>query len=220
MTYRIRTKSGDIVGLRPLVRPCGTRPAIRCGWLAPCVMSPSAARWMSAGESEARHRLITEKVTDILWTARLPDELAAQQSPATVAPSGEQVRDWRFTYVSPAVERLLHFKPEEVIQRRLSDMLTPESLQQAERVLREELEIDRTDRDPWRHRATELAHITKEGNAVWCEVTSSFLRNDKGDPIGVIGVSRDITERKRAEDCASRIGRKVAPAGRKARPTS
>jgi PAS domain S-box-containing protein len=35
---------------------------------------------------------------------------------------------------------------------------------------------------------------------VWTEVKASFLRNDGNNPIGVMGIIRDITERKQAEN--------------------
>ena len=42
--------------------------------------------------------------------------------------------------------------------------------------------------------------VTKEGSHIPYEFTGTLLRNHEGDPIGVCGTGRDITERKRAED--------------------
>ena len=40
----------------------------------------------------------------------------------------------------------------------------------------------------------------KDGSTVWTEVKASFIRDKNNQPVGIIGVSRDITERKRAEE--------------------
>jgi two-component system cell cycle sensor histidine kinase/response regulator CckA len=42
--------------------------------------------------------------------------------------------------------------------------------------------------------------LCKDGSTVWTEVKASFLRNDGNNPIGVMGIIRDITERKQTEN--------------------
>ncbi len=39
----------------------------------------------------------------------------------------------------------------------------------------------------------------KDGTPVWTEVKVSLLRDERNQPVGILGVTRDITERKRAE---------------------
>jgi signal transduction histidine kinase len=45
----------------------------------------------------------------------------------------------------------------------------------------------------------ELEFIRKDGTRFWTEISRAFLRDDKDKPIGVIGIARDITERKKTE---------------------
>jgi signal transduction histidine kinase len=45
----------------------------------------------------------------------------------------------------------------------------------------------------------EVQHYCKDGSVDWAEVTTSFIRNETGSPVGLLGVTRDISERKRAE---------------------
>ena len=40
----------------------------------------------------------------------------------------------------------------------------------------------------------------KDGSIVWIEVKVSFIRDENRRPIGIIGVTRDITERKKADE--------------------
>ena len=44
----------------------------------------------------------------------------------------------------------------------------------------------------------ELEEYCKDGSTIWIEVTASFLRDMNGGVLGILGVSRDISERKRA----------------------
>ena len=41
--------------------------------------------------------------------------------------------------------------------------------------------------------------VRKDGGTVWAEVRASFLRDAEGRPVRILGISRDITDRKQAE---------------------
>ena len=49
------------------------------------------------------------------------------------------------------------------------------------------------------HATLELELLRRSDSSVWSEVTASFLLGEDGNPIGVLGVTRDITERRKAE---------------------
>jgi PAS domain S-box-containing protein len=131
-------------------------------------------------ESEDRYRIIAENAADVIW-----------------------IMDMEFnrTYTSPSVERLRGFTPEEVGNMTFDKFITPDSLQQAMEMFAEEMEIEmRGDSDPERSRTFEVEQLRKDGTTVWTEVTARFLRDDDGNPVGVLGVGRDINDRKRAEE--------------------
>lgn len=46
----------------------------------------------------------------------------------------------------------------------------------------------------------EVEYIHKDGSTVWMENVISGIRDEHGTLIGLHGVSRDITDRKRAEE--------------------
>jgi len=131
-------------------------------------------------ESERRYRLLAEKVTDVIWTMDM---------------------DLRITYISPSVTRLAGFSVEEAVGLTVEEFLTPASLEMVMKTFKEESPIRRIEQeDPFRSRTLELEVIRKDGSTVWTENTMSFLRDPDGRPIGVVGVTRDITQREKAEE--------------------
>jgi len=131
-------------------------------------------------ESERRYRLLAENVSDVIWTMD---------------------RDLRYTYISPSMVRLRGFTPEETMTQSLEDVLTPESLKAIRKALEEEAELERSgDADPHRSRTLELELKCKDGSTVWTEIRMTAIRDESGRPVEFLGVTRDITERKRTEE--------------------
>ncbi|RPI60652.1 MAG: PAS domain S-box protein, partial [Ignavibacteriales bacterium] len=69
-----------------------------------------------------------------------------------------------------------------------------------QRILLEELENEiNRNADPHRSRIIETEQLRKDGSKIWVEGTVSFLRDDNGNPIGILAVSRDVSSRKLVE---------------------
>ncbi len=131
-------------------------------------------------ESEERYRLLAENVSDVIWTMDM---------------------NLRFTYVSPSVSRVTGYQVEEALPLGLEDFLTPGSVDVVRRTFAEELAIERSEgKDLSRSRQLELEGFSKDGSRLWAEVKMTFLRDEHGSPVGILGVTRDITQRKRAEE--------------------
>jgi PAS domain S-box-containing protein len=129
-------------------------------------------------QSEQKYRLLAESISDVIWTMDL---------------------DLNFTYVSPAVFEQQGWTPEEYRAHRLEDVLTPESIQ---KVIEEFQRRSAGSSDPHSLAAPstlELEIKRKDGTTLWAEITASFLLGPDSTPIGVLGVTRDITERRRAQ---------------------
>jgi PAS domain S-box-containing protein len=131
-------------------------------------------------KSEERYRLLAENVTDVIWVM---DE------------------NLKFTYISPSVQRLSGFTPEESMEQGSSMQLTPESLEYANKVFEEHFKafLGSPDMEP-EPLKVELEDIRKDGSTGWSEVNTTLLRSPEGKFAGLVGVSRDITKRKRAEE--------------------
>jgi PAS domain S-box-containing protein len=131
-------------------------------------------------ESENKYRQLAENVTDVIWTMGM---------------------DLKFTYISPSNAHMTGFSNEEAMALTLKDILTPSSLEMSIQVLAEELKIEKMpQKDLSRSRTFEAEEICKDGHTIWVEITTAFLRNHEGQPIGIQGISRDISERKRMEE--------------------
>ena len=102
------------------------------------------------------------------------------------------------TYISPSVYRSRGYRQREAISSRLWDHLAPTSIAVATRVLAEELAIEaREEKDLKRSRRINLEFIRKDGSTCWNEANLTFMRDTEGKAVGILGVSRDISDRKR-----------------------
>jgi PAS domain S-box-containing protein len=83
----------------------------------------------------------------------------------------------------------------------LEQMMTPKSLQIVVKALEEEMALEASGTaDPGRSRILELEEYRKDGSIIWSEDHLSFMRDEVQKPVGIITLTRDITERKQAED--------------------
>jgi len=128
-------------------------------------------------DDEAKFRLLTENMNDILWTADL---------------------GMNITYLSPSIEKVLGFTVEERLKQSLQEQMPPETLQLTAERLAEELEFDGI-RNPKRFSCLEIDYYHKDGSLRCLETSLTFIRNEHGKPVGIHGISRDITDRKQAE---------------------
>jgi diguanylate cyclase (GGDEF)-like protein/PAS domain S-box-containing protein len=93
--------------------------------------------------------------------------------------------------ISPSVQNLLGYAPEELVGRRLADVYADPKERQD---FLERLAASGGTLSGYESR---LRH--KEGHEVWVETNSQYLFNQEGSFIGVEGISRDNTERRRNE---------------------
>ena len=130
-------------------------------------------------QAEEKYRFLAENMADIVWT--LDKKLHA-------------------TYLSPSIEKVLGFTAEQIMQRSLPEMITPESWQKvlelSDREFKRETEPDS---DPDRSVSLEVEYYKKDGTTVWMEDTVKAIRNTAGAIVGFYGVSHDIAARREAE---------------------
>jgi PAS domain S-box-containing protein len=105
-----------------------------------------------------------------------------------------------YTYVSPSVKILRGYEPEEVLKQAPFDAITPSSLDLAMRTLSEVMELEKIEHKEDISRTLQLEIRRKDGTTVWTETTVSFIRDKNQRPLHILGVMRDITERKQAEE--------------------
>ncbi len=121
--------------------------------------------------SEQRHRLLADHAVDVIWTLDLQSR--------------------RMTYVSPSVQTLTGFSPEECRQMALEDLLAEESLPLVQEAL-DELGAGH----PVEFKSQEVLQRRRDGSNIWTEVTATSLNDAEGRFLGILGISRDISRRK------------------------
>lgn len=130
-------------------------------------------------ESEEKFRFLAENTNDVIWVMD---------------------KNGRFRYISPAVEKLRGYTPEEVIQQKPEEMLTPDSLKKVEKAMAEVFAyIDMGQRQ--REAVTlDLQQPCKDGNVIWTEAVITLIFDDNGQFVFFLGASRDISKRRQVEE--------------------
>jgi len=126
--------------------------------------------------SEEQYRLLAENIQDVIWVM--------------------DIRSNRFVYVSPSVTRMRGFSPEEVLAQPVSESLTPHSAQEVAAWLGQ---FFQPDYDPNPLRTFLVEQPCKDGSNIWTEVSINLIRDEKGEPYQILGVSRDISERRKSD---------------------
>ena len=129
-------------------------------------------------ESEGRYRRLAENAPDIIYRISLVPEL-------------------RFEYVSPVVQDIVGYTPEDhyndpALGLKLihpDDQLMLNSLIQG---------------NPKSEEPIELRWLSKEGRTVWVEQRNILIRDQDGRIVAIEGIARDVTKRKKTEDALKR----------------
>jgi len=128
--------------------------------------------------SEEKYRLLTEFTSDVIWILDLKQR--------------------NFSYISPSIYYLTGYTPEEAILLGIEASFTAESVM----IIREAIERDLREfllkPDDQKSYRLEIRQKCKNGDVIWVEVSSKYRFNDAGE-IEIVGVSRNIEERKKAE---------------------
>jgi len=130
-------------------------------------------------QSETKYRLLADNIHDVIFAFDM---------------------NLNYTYISPSVKILRGYEPEEVLKLSLVDTLTPSSMDLAVKTLFDVMEMEKIKpAEITEFRTIPLEMRRKDGTTVWTEVKLSFIRDKDQQPVGILGVTRDITERKWAE---------------------
>ncbi len=130
--------------------------------------------------SEKMYRMLAENVKDVIWRLDL--------------------KTMKLIYITPSVEEMMGYTPREAEGFIFKEMLPRNAGKNAWKAIREGMQKSASLDDETRHAFTiELECYNKARQIFWTETTTTFVRDKQGNPIEMIGVSRDITERKKAE---------------------
>jgi PAS domain S-box-containing protein len=131
-------------------------------------------------ESEEKYRLIADNTADNIWIFDM---------------------DFQLKYVSPSVKNMKGFSVDEIMEMPLDQQMTPESLATVVKRFNEEMELEATGTaDPYRKVLFETEEYCKDGSTILVENSVTLLRDASGNPYGILGISRDISDRRKVEN--------------------
>jgi PAS domain S-box-containing protein len=144
--------------------------------------------------SETRYRLLAENMRDVVWTADL---------------------NLHRTYVSSSITQLTGHTVEEALQLTFDEVLTADSAKQTINAFMEIMARAKDNPKVFSQPVClEMEYRCKNGGTVWAEANMSFLLGKDGFPVGGMGVSRNITARKKAAQELHEYAQKLARANR------
>ncbi|MBW2038229.1 MAG: PAS domain S-box protein [Deltaproteobacteria bacterium] len=100
----------------------------------------------------------------------------------------------KYTYASPVVEKILGYKPKEILKKHFYDLFPPEDREELKKAAFEVF----AKKQPFREFMNR--NVRKDGKIVWLSTSGVPMLDEKGNLLGYRGADIDITERKRAEE--------------------
>jgi PAS domain S-box-containing protein len=132
-------------------------------------------------KSEAKYRLLTENMKDVIWTL--------------------DTQTLQFSYVSPSIESLRGYTTDEVLSGTLSDALTVEGAKLFAGIINQKVEkYNRGELNSSDFFTYEIPQPKKDGSVIWTEIITSLHHNPETGHLDLHGVTRDINDRKGAEN--------------------
>ncbi len=175
--YRMRARDGRVVWFRDeaiVVKDVAGQPLFMQGLMFDITERKQADEALR--EAEAKYRTLVEQLPAITYIAEFGSA-------------------GRWTYVSPQIERILGFAPNEWMDRAelWIDQIHPDDRQ---RVLTEESD-SRATGEPVR---CEYRMRARDGRVVWFRDEAAIIKDQAGKPLYLHGLMFDITERKQADE--------------------
>jgi PAS domain S-box-containing protein len=130
-------------------------------------------------QSESQYRLLADHMKDYVWLMDI---------------------NLKVKYVSPSAAKLLGYEQDEFTNLPFYKFLTAASFKAAMDFYA--IEMPRALAAPSSYSLTRLLELEcrrKDGSTLWIEDSFSFIRDEEGKPLYILGEGRDITERKLAE---------------------
>lgn len=127
-------------------------------------------------ESEEKYRLIAENSSDVIWVFNTHTR--------------------KITYISPAIKKLRGYTAEEAMKHTIKELVTNETYEEVEEQIKKQISLFNIDPINNNSFTLELLQPCKDGRVINVEASLNYSFN-KFNEIEILGVSRNIDERKR-----------------------
>lgn len=122
---------------------------------------------------EATLNLVGHNITDVIWILDLKDN---------------------FLYISPSATKVFGYKVEEFTDIKIRDVLTEEGYLLHRNYLKNRI-LEEENGNETGTISLKIQHVKKNREIFWAEISSNPLRNSENKLIGLVGVTRDISDR-------------------------
>jgi len=140
-------------------------------------------------ESEARYNLLAENISDVIWTVDTEGIV---------------------TYISPSIERMRGYTPEEMIGHRFEEFMPAETAETLRTQMASALYPGGLESPPSTEtRVFEVEQYKKNGEIIHMDVTASPILDTEGHLVELAGVARDVTERHAQEKERKRLEHEI-----------
>jgi PAS domain S-box-containing protein len=129
-------------------------------------------RFEKLQSSEENHRLLVETIRDIVYSVDL---------------------DGRITYISPMIENVTGYTEKDILGNKFEEFLPVSQRLEVRKEFENNIKAETTN-------TYQISFVTKTGKEIPVEIHSSMMLDANGEPIGRIGVARDITRRMQEEE--------------------
>ncbi len=132
-------------------------------------------------KSTKQYDLLAENISDAIWTVD---------------------KDLNFTYVSPSIIKFSGYTAEEMMEMDFLEQTSEFSLTGHSQLSKDDLKktfqtlCEQKDPVP---SIMEMEYFRKDGSKGWAEINMTFLADSDGIFSGIVGISREITERKKIQ---------------------
>ncbi len=142
-------------------------------------------------ELETIHAILSKDLADAVWSV--------------------DVKTLTYEYISESIRNISGYSAEEYIGRSVQKNMSQDTFGWAFKILSEE--VSQFETSPKKIQTMELEMIHETGRPYWVEIKAKLFQQPEGE-LKLIGVSKDITERKKAEqekeDTIVRLGKIAA----------
>ena len=130
-------------------------------------------------KSEEKYKFIADFASDVIWI--------------------NNKTKGKFTYISPSVKDARGYEPQEIIGLDFKDIMTPASWEKIESFIACKMEEFYASPGKSTTFVNEIEQKHKDGSIIWSEISARIRYNEKNE-IEILGINRDITERKKTEE--------------------
>ena len=142
-------------------------------------------------ELETIHAILSKDLADAVWSV--------------------DVKTLTYEYISESIRNISGYSAEDYIGRSVQKNMSQDTFRLVFKILSEE--VSQFETSPKKIQTMELEMIHETGRPYWVEIKAKLFQQPEGE-LKLIGVSKDITERKKAEqekeDTIVRLGKMAA----------